>query len=539
MDTLSVQEVILLKRRAYLGFVLLFSLVCVVSFAGPKDLSYRIVEKVDYDQVIVSTGLANYVFSEDNGTLKSVFLSFAPYGSSVAELVPGTKTDAETLERQYLTNINFPFNTASESDQPFTYKLVSVDQMSPDQLVLEFRGTAGSLTINKKFTVYNNPYYTIDVQVRVENSSEQSALIQMTVGDYTPAEKGPDLVFQFDGKAASDLLAPESYASFDGIGLMDKTMVFFLRTNGNSGVSPFVTREPSGNKRFGAEVDANPGTTNYSFSLYGGRRQYLLMEHSGLGELDDPGTAARLIIPVVQFLNFLYRYTGNYGWAILLFTVITRIVLFPLMRRQYHSMAKMQKLQPKMKRIQERFKDDRQIMQQKLMEMYKKEGVNPMGGCLPLFIQLPILILLWKAILYCSPFIRLSPGFLWIPDLSMRDPYFILVILTTIVMILQQKMMTPMTAGDAKGSQKYMGYIMPLFMAVFLYNFPAGLWFYYFLTTIFQVGQQYFVNWEMAKAEATSGVASAAADSSYSEEKAEIDEIEEDAGDNSTSRDGK
>jgi YidC/Oxa1 family membrane protein insertase len=171
------------------------------------------------------------------------------------------------------------------------------------------------------------------------------------------------------------------------------------------------------------------------------------------------------------------------------------------MRKQYHSMAKMQKLQPKMKRIQERFKDDKQLMQQKLMELYKREGVNPMGGCLPMFIQLPILILLWKAILYSGEQIHLSPGFLWLSDLSLRDPYFILVILTTLVMILQQKLMTPMTTGDGGGSQKYMGYIFPIFMAVFLYNFPAGLWLYYLLTTLLQVGQQYFVNWELAQAE--------------------------------------
>jgi YidC/Oxa1 family membrane protein insertase len=519
--------------------VLLFYLVSVACFAGPKDMSYRIVKEGDYEQVIVSTGLSSYTFSEDGGTLKSAFLSFAPYGSSVAELVPGTKTDSDSLERQYLSNVNFPFTTIAESDQPFTYTLIGVNQVSPEELVIEFQGTADSLAVHKKFTVYNNPYYTIDLQVNVENSSEQPVPIKMTVGDYTPTEKGPSLVYQFDGKAASDLLAPESYSSFDGVGLMDKTTVFFLKTGSNIGVTPFMTRQQSGNKRFGAELTAKPGTTSYFFSLYGGRRQYLLMENSGLGTLDDPGTAARLIIPVVQFLNLLYRYTGNYGWAILLFTLITRVVLFPLMRRQYHSMAKMQKLQPKMKKIQERFKDDRQIMQQKLMEMYKKEGVNPMGGCLPLFIQLPILILLWKAILYCSPFIRLSPGFLWIPDLSMRDPYFILVILTTIVMILQQKMMTPMTAGDAKGSQKYMGYIMPIFMAVFLYNFPAGLWFYYFLTTIFQVVQQYFVNWEMAKAEATSGGTGAAVDDSYYEGSEEIDKIQEDTVDNPTGREGK
>ena len=116
-------------------------------------------------------------------------------------------------------------------------------------------------------------------------------------------------------------------------------------------------------------------------------------------------------------------------------------------------------------------------------------------------IQLPILILLWKAILYSAEQIHLSPGFLWLSDLSLRDPYFILVILTTAVMILQSRLMTPMTASEGSGSQKYMGYIFPLFMAVFLYNFPAGLWLYYFLTTILQVGQQYFVNWELARAE--------------------------------------
>jgi len=533
LDTLSFQEVILLKRRAYLGFVLLLALASVVAFAGAKDMSYEITKKGDFNEVTVATALSSYVFSEDGGTLKSDYLSFASYGSKVAELVPGTKTDAKTLERQYLSNVAFPFTTTGDGDLAFTYVLVGVDQPSPDKLVVEFRGTAADLTLDKKFIIHNDPYYTIDVQVNVENASDQATSVQMTVGDYTPVEKGRSLVYQFDNAPGSDLLAQGSYTSFNGVGLMDKKTVFFLRVNNDAGVDPFIKREQSGNRRFGVDLTASPGTTSFSFSLYGGRRQYLLMEHSGLGTLDNPGTAARLMIPVIQFLNLLYRYTGNYGWAILLFTLITRVILFPLMRKQYHSMAKMQKLQPRLKKIQERFKDDKQLMQQKLMEMYKKEGVNPMGGCLPMFVQLPILVLLWKAILYSSAQIHLSPGFLWVSDLSMRDPYFILVILTTAVMMLQQKMMTPMTTGDAKGSQKYMGYIMPLFMAVFLYNFPAGLWFYYLLTTVLQVGQQYFVNWEMAKAEATTGggVAEIVEDD-------EPEQIEEETGDDNTDRDG-
>ena len=537
LDTLSFQEAILLKRRAYLGFVLLLLVISVITFAGSKDMSYEVVDRDGSKEVTVSTGLASYVFSESGGVLKSIYLSFAPYGSKVTELVPGTTTDTKTLARKYVSNTLFPFTTTGEDGLEFTYTLVGVEQPAPDRLTVEFRGSAGDLTIDKTFILYNDPYYTIDVAMKVVNSSDEPTQIEMTVGDYTPIEKGRSLVYQFDNAAGSDLLAKGSYTTFNGVGLMDKKTVFFLKVNDTSGIDPFLQRAESGNRRFGVMLAASPGEVSYAFSMYGGRRQYLLMNHSGLGTLDNPGTAARLIIPVTQFLNLLYRYTGNYGWAILLFTLITRIILFPLMRKQYHSMAKMQKLQPRLKKIQERFKDDKQLMQQKLMEMYKKEGVNPMGGCLPMFVQLPILVLLWKAILYSATQIHFSPGFLWVSDLSVRDPYFILVILTTAVMILQQKMMTPMTTGDAQGSQKYMGYVMPIFMAVFLYNFPAGLWFYYLLTTVFQVGQQYFVNWEMAKADAASAaLAPVAEDDEYP---AESEAIEVEADDDDSSGEGK
>ena len=523
----------MLKRRAYLGFVLLCLLVSVVAFPAAKDISYDISTQGDYNEINVTTGLASYVFSEDGGVLKSVYMSFAPYGSSTAELVPGTKTDTKTLNRQYVRNVTFPFATTESEDVPFTYTLVGVEQPAPDKLIVEFRGNAGALTVDKRFIIHNDPYYTIDVQVDIENSSDQASSIQMTIGDYTPTEKARSLVYQFDSAPGGDLLAQGSYTSFNGVGLMDKKTVFFLKVNDAAGVNPFMKREQSGNKRFGVDLAVAPGTTSYSFSLYGGARQYLLMEHSGLGTLDNPGTAARLIIPVVKFLSLLYRYTGNYGWAIFLFTLITRVILFPLMRNQYRSMAKMQKLQPRLQKLQERFKDDQQLMQQKLMEMYKKEGVNPMGGCLPMFIQLPILVLLWKAILYSSTEIHFSPGFLWVSDLSMRDPYFIFVILTTVAMILQQKMTPTTTASETQTSQKYMTYMMPIFMAVFLYNFPAGLWFYYLLTTLFQMGQQYFINWETAKADAARG------DVVTEIVEADPEETEVETGDDDTGKRGK
>jgi len=284
---------------------LLLALVSVIALAGTKDMSYEITKQGDFNEVHVKTALSSYVFSEDGGTLKSAYLSFASYGSKVAELVPGTKTDAKTLERQYLSNVAFPFTTTVDGDSSLTYTLVGVDQPTPDKLIVEFQGRSADLTVDKKFIVHNDAYYTIDVQLSVENASQEAASIQMTVGDYTPVEKGPSLVYQFDDAPGGELLAQGSYTSFDGVGLMDKKTVFFLKVNNDAGVGPFMEREQSGNKRFGVDLAASPGTMSYSFSLYAGRRQYLLMEHSGLGTLDNPGTAARLITPVVQFLNIV------------------------------------------------------------------------------------------------------------------------------------------------------------------------------------------------------------------------------------------
>jgi YidC/Oxa1 family membrane protein insertase len=285
------------------------------------------------------------------------------------------------------------------------------------------------------------------------------------------------------------------------VGLVSKGTVQFLATNDGAAMAPFVEPTTDVSWRFGMAWEVAPGASGEitSFRLYGGRRRNLLMDEAGLAEVDDPGTAARLIVPVVRFLDMLYRATGNYGWAIILFTILTRVVLYPLMRKQYHSMARMQRLQPKLRKIQERYRDDRQLQQQKLMELYKREGVNPLGGCLPMLVQLPLLVLLWRAIFYSSEQMHLSAGFLWITDLSVRDPYYILVILTTAIMIVQQRLMTP-TTGDAGASSKLMGYVFPLFMAVFFASFPAGLWLYYFLTTALQVGQQAIVNWELARA---------------------------------------
>ncbi|MGB2983778.1 MAG: membrane protein insertase YidC [Candidatus Bipolaricaulia bacterium] len=487
-----------------IAFVLLGIFVCAVAVSAvsaEREIAYTIVEQDGYRDVMVSTPLGDYVFSEDGGVMKSLFLTFAPYGSTVEELVPGTNTNPETLLRQFVEGAEFPFTLRADGVIEGAYVLQEPTPIESDALEITFIGEFGETTVTKRYTLHEDAIYTVDFQVTVESRAAEPFDLSMVLANQIIKDGNPDLYYLFDGVPGIDRLSPGSYFTFDGLGLMSKSIVFFLSPGEGTKTSPMAEATDSGSRRFGVTMTVPQGTSTFDYSLYGGRRRFLLMEPAGLAALDEPGIGARLMIPVIRFLNILYGATGNYGWAIILFTLLTRVVLFPLMRKQYHSMAKMQKMQPKMKRVQERFKDDKQLQQQKMMELYKKEGVNPMSGCLPLLVQLPILILIWRAILYSAELIHLSPGFLWIPDLSMHDPIFILVIVTTGIMMLQQWLMTP-TRAETSGTQKYFGYIFPLFMAVLLWKFPAGLWLYYLLTTGAQVAQQAIVNREMANADA-------------------------------------
>jgi YidC/Oxa1 family membrane protein insertase len=507
--------------------------IAVGAVEGPLPAVYVYEER---GEIEVVTSLASYLFTVDDADLRSVYLYYETWGTAGGELLAQT-TETRLIEvdpqalgrsapilkeerpilrqlmalrfsfplrsyiatRDFATDAAFPFAFEGQ-DAPFT--LLRAERTGEKTAVVEFAGTVHGVEIIKRFILEDVPYYTIRAEILVDNPGDEPVELRMNAGEYTPGSDAPSLVYLFDGVRSEERRDPELYSSFDGLGLVSKGVVLFLAPDNGTAMAPFVAPTTDVSWRFGTTWEVAPGAQEEmrSFRLYGGRRRYLLMEEAGLAEVDDPGTAARLIVPIVRFLDMLYRATGNYGWAIILFTILTRVILYPLMRKQYHSMARMQKLQPKLRKIQERYRDDRQLQQQKLMELYKREGVNPFGGCLPMLVQLPLLILLWRAIFYSSEQMHLSSGFLWLTDLSVRDPYYILVILTTAIMIVQQRLMTP-TTGDAGASGKLMGYIFPLFMAVFFASFPAGLWLYYFLTTALQVGQQAIVNWELARAD--------------------------------------
>ncbi|WP_392564635.1 membrane protein insertase YidC [Orbus wheelerorum] len=199
--------------------------------------------------------------------------------------------------------------------------------------------------------------------------------------------------------------------------------------------------------------------------------------------------------PLFHLLTFIQSFVGNWGVAIIIITFIVRGILFPLTRAQYRSMAKMKLLQPRLQGLKERYGDDRKKMSQETMALYKQEKVNPLGGCLPLVVQMPIFLALFY-MLGSSVELRQAPFMLWIQDLSAPDPYYIFPLIMGGTMFLIQKM-SPTPVSDPM-QQKLMTF-MPLIFTVFFLWFPSGLVLYYIVSNLFTIVQQRIIYWELEK----------------------------------------
>ena len=232
------------------------------------------------------------------------------------------------------------------------------------------------------------------------------------------------------------------------------------------------------------------------FTLYAGPKEHERLEklNIGLEHVIDYGFFSIIARPIFWILLFFYRYLGNYGWAIIMVTIVTRIPFIPLLNKGQKSMRKLQELQPKMAEIREKFKKDPQKMQQEMTELYKKHKVNPVGGCLPMLLQIPVFFALYKVLLIAIE-LRGAPFILWITDLSAKDPYFILPVVMGITMVIQQKM-TPSTM-DPKQAKLMM--LMPVVFTFMFLNFASGLVLYWLVNNLLSIIQQFFVNKKLAE----------------------------------------
>ena len=201
--------------------------------------------------------------------------------------------------------------------------------------------------------------------------------------------------------------------------------------------------------------------------------------------------------PLVHLLQrtveFMYQLTvsagiPSYGMAIILMTVVIKMILYPLTVKQVKSMKAMQELQPKMKRLQEQYKTNPQLLQQEMQKLYREAGVNPLAGCLPMLVQMPILMAIFYA-LKDATYEGGNPSFLWMPSLSEADPYYILPVLSALSTYLTSRQ----TTDESNQQMKMMMYIMPIFIGWMSMNFAAGLVIYWITMNLVQVVQQWFI----------------------------------------------
>ncbi len=200
----------------------------------------------------------------------------------------------------------------------------------------------------------------------------------------------------------------------------------------------------------------------------------------------DYGWLTVIAAPLFWVLSAIQKWVNNWGVAIIILTIIIKLIFYPLSAASYKSMAKMRVLGPKMQKLKEQYGDDRQRMQQAMIEMYKTEKINPLGGCLPIVVQIPVFIALYWVLL-ASVELRNAPFMLWITDLSAQDPYYILPVLMGITMIIQTSLNpTPPDPVQAKVMK-----IMPVVFSVFFFFFPAGLVLYWLVNNILSIAQQW------------------------------------------------
>jgi YidC/Oxa1 family membrane protein insertase len=236
-------------------------------------------------------------------------------------------------------------------------------------------------------------------------------------------------------------------------------------------------------------VSIAPGASaKVEVPLYAGPQEKRRLEAAapGLDLVVDYGWLAIIAWPLFWLLEKLHALTGNWGVAIILLTVLIKLIFFPLSAASYKSMAKMKLVTPRLTKIREMYGDDRQKMNQAMMELYRTEKINPLGGCFPILVQIPVFIALYWVLLAAIE-LRHAPFILWIKDLSALDPYFVLPILMTVTMVVQTRLNpVPPDPVQAKVMQ-----FMPYVFSIFFFFFPAGLVLYWLVNNILSILQQW------------------------------------------------
>ena len=375
----------------------------------------------------------------------------------------------------------------------------TLDEVNPTgHLTFSYRNEEQGLLVEKEFT-FTHDSYLVDVSIRVEGLDDAVEVLLGT--NFGVVEWGQGFIgalgpaWMIDGALEKETPDPEIRRSGDvrWAALQDKYFISVMIPQGAQGV--FAKTEAEHVVTSGVEFPVDVEGSRLRFQLYAGPKQFDLMRALG-HSLEDTidfgwfiygswGIVKAVAKPLFYVLRFVYEYTQNYGVAIILLTCGIKLLFVPLQYKSYKSMQGMQKIQPRIQAVQTKFKDDRERLNRELMKLYKEHKVNPVGGCLPMLLQMPVFISLFN-ILYMTVDLRQAPFMLWITDLSIPDPYYVFPILMGASMVLQQKIMpTTMDPTQAK-----MMLLLPVFLTFLFLSFPAGLVIYWLTNNVLTILQQ-------------------------------------------------
>jgi YidC/Oxa1 family membrane protein insertase len=466
------------------------------------------------ERVTVSTDVLRLTFDTEGG---SVIHSEFPQHQGATPNEPFVLLD-QSANRLYVAQSGLVGGDFPNHKTPMTVTTGERTLMDGrNELVVRFESPVqGGVKLVKTYTLKRGAY---DVRVRHEVVNAGGApvspqLYVQLVRDGNPLPGESSFYSTFTGPAVYTETQKFQKIEFSEI---EKNKAEFEKS-ANTGYVAMVQHYfasawilPDNMKRdlFARKIDANlysvgmiapvsavaPGTTQaIDSTFFAGPQEEKTLEriYPGLDLVKDYGMLTILSKPLYWLLDKLHGFIGNWGFAIMALVLLIKIAFYWLQAKGYESMAKMKAINPKVMAMRERYKDNPQQMQQEMMRIYREEKVNPLGGCLPIMVQIPVFIALYWVLL-SSVEMRNAPWILWIRDLSSPDPYFILPIVMTLTTLLQ----TALNPVPPDPMQAKMMWFMPLIFSVMFFFFPAGLVLYWITNNILSIAQQWLINTRM------------------------------------------
>lgn len=444
--------------------------------------------------VVVDTGVTRATLSNAGGVIQSLQLTkFTGDSGSTVDLVD-PKSPLKPLALKFATGeatkkIN---QTLFATDAP---ESITLTPEHPDAEVVFHLTLDNGVSITKKMAFSHGSYRIgLDMAVNVPGGDVTGSSFGLAWtglgGDKdTISYHGP--VVLVDGKRLAD--APKVNESKDYAGkvlwsgLTDKYFcgVFLLDAEKSN-----VTASQPYEKGYEITVQLASNAGPNKLSLYAGPKDHVILDKAGhdLDRIINYGWFNIIASPLYMALLWINTFVGNYGWAVIILTVLVKLIFWPMTQSSFRSMEKMRTVQPQLKKIQERYKNDKAKMNEEMIALYREHRINPLSGCLPIVLQIPVFVALYKVLLE-SIELKGAPFMLWIHDLSVKDPYYVFPVLMGISMFVQQKM----SPASTDPIQRNIMLILPVVFTVMFINFPAGLVVYWLVNNLLSILQQYMI----------------------------------------------